>query len=277
MKAFTVDLQKEYGLQGGELDCHVMDYPFDGPMGEWKRPALVVVPGGAYGMVSQREGEPVAVAFSARGFQTFVLRYVCGGENGYSYPEQLIELGAAVDYIKKHADELHVNKDEVFVVGFSAGGHLTGNFAVEYASIPAKAGKDLDCKPTAVGLGYPVISSVNGHAESFDNLLYGYTEEARKELMRTLNLNEAVTETTPPAFIWATAKDQAVPVDNAIRYGQALSEKGVDFEMHIYADGVHGLSTCDEEINPKGAHLLRTSKWLDDCSAFFHRHTKETF
>ena len=277
MKTFTVDLKKEYGLQGGKLDCLTMDAPFDIEMPNWKRPALIVVPGGGYGMVSKREAEPVALAFLARGFQAFVLTYTIGGENGISYPEQLIEVGAAVDYVKKNAEKLHVNKDEVFVVGFSAGGHLTCNLSVEYASVSNKAGQELDCKPTAVGLGYPVISYKNGHVYSYEQLLYGYTDEAKEELMKTLNLNEAVTVDTTPAFIWATATDNAVPVDNSIRYAQALSEKGVDFELHIYADGVHGLSTCDEEINPKGEHLARTSKWLDDCAAFFRRYIKETF
>ena len=277
MLNFTVDLKEEYGLQGGKLECMAIDMPFDIDTPNWKRPALIVVPGGGYGMTSKREADPIALAFLARGFQTFILWYTAGGETGISYPEQLIELGSAVDYIKKNAEKLNVNKDEVFVVGFSAGGHLTGNLAIEYASISEKAGQAIDAKPTAVGLCYPVISIKNGHVGSFENLLYGYTEEAKAELLKTLNLNEAVTENTPPAFIWATAKDQAVPADNAIRYAQALSEKNVEFELHVYADGVHGLATCDEEINPPGSHLARTSKWLDDCSAFFHRFTEEKF
>ncbi|MBQ7924403.1 MAG: alpha/beta hydrolase [Clostridia bacterium] len=277
MQAFTVDLKSEYGLAGGSLDCMTIDSPFDWETPDWKRPAVIVVPGGGYGMVSKREADPVALAFFARGFQVFVLTYTIGGENGVSYPEQLIELGAAVDYVKKNAKTLCVNKDEIFVVGFSAGGHLTGNLAIEYASVSEKAGQSIDCKPTAVGLCYPVITCKHGHLATYENLLYGYTDEAKAELLKTLNLNEAVTKATPPAFIWATASDQVVPADNAIRYAQALSEKGVDFELHVYADGVHGLSTCDEEINPKGAHLARTSKWLDDCAAFFRRHTKESF
>lgn len=277
MKTFSVDLKKEYNLKGGSLDCLTIEAPFDVKQTDWKRPAIIVVPGGGYGMVSKRESEPVALSFLARGFQAFILRYTIGGENGISYPEQLIELGAAVDYVKKNAENLGVNKDEVFVVGFSAGGHLTCNLSVEYASVSEKAGQVLDCKPTAVGLGYPVISYKNGHVGSYEYLLYGYTDEAKAELLKTLNLNEAVTKDTTPAFIWATATDNAVPVDNSIRYAQALSEKGIDFELHIYADGVHGLSTCDEEINPKDERLKRTSKWLDDCSAFFRRYTKESF
>lgn len=180
------------------------------PAPDWKRPAVIVVPGGAYWGVSKREGEPVASQFLARGFQTFILTYLCSPD-GVSYPEQLIELSAAVDYVKKHAAEYNVNADEVFVVGFSAGGHLTADLAVEYASVKEKSGLELDCRPKAVGLGYPVISSKAGHEDSYINLLSGYTEEARGELMKSLDLDQEVTDDTPPAFIWTTSTDTCVP------------------------------------------------------------------
>ena len=270
MKTFTVDLKKEYGLQGGKLDCLTVDAPFDIEMPNWKRPALIVVPGGGYSMCSKREAEPIATEFLTRGFQVFVLTYLCAPE-GVRYPEQLLELSSAVDYVKKHADEWSVNPEEVFVVGFSAGGHLTGNLAIEYESVSKKAGVKLDCKPTAVGLCYPVISQKHGHQGSYNNLLQGYTEEAKAELLKTLNLNEAVSETTPPAFIWATATDGAVPADNALRYALALDNKGVSYELHIYPDGVHGLSTGSLEINTPSDALVRVKAWMDDCTAFFRR------
>ena len=112
MKAYTVDLKEEYPVQGGKLECLLMDMPFDCQM-EWKRPAMIVVPGGGYAMVSMREGAPIAAAYFARGFQTFILTYLCVGDD-VRYPEQLCELAAAVDYVKKNADALHVNKDEIF-------------------------------------------------------------------------------------------------------------------------------------------------------------------
>ena len=130
-----VDLTAEYPfLQGGELLCIAADYIFDGEVDSaWKRPAVIVVPGGGYGMVSKREGEPVAHAFLAKGFQVFILTYRVGEE--VRYPEQLCEIAAAVDYVKKHADEFSVNPQEVFAVGFSAGGHLVGNLCVEHQNI----------------------------------------------------------------------------------------------------------------------------------------------
>lgn len=273
-----VDLKAEYPfLQGGELDCIAADYPFDnGDKGDWKRPALVVVPGGGYGMVSKREGEPIAHAFLAKGFQVFILTYLVGED--VRYPEHLTELAAAVDFVKKHAEEFSVNPKEVFAVGFSAGGHLVGNLCVEHQNMLQKTGVALDCKLTAAGLSYPVVSRVNGHVSSYDFLLNGYTDEAKEELYKTVNLNEAVNGQTPPAFIWATATDGAVPADNAIRYALALAKKKIDYELHVYPDGVHGLSTASEEVN-LNSHwdLKRISRWVEDCSIFFHRYTEEKY
>ena len=277
MKVSLVDLKNEYAVAGGTLECILATDPWDCKSTTWKRPAMIVVPGGGYGMVSKREAEPIAHAYLARGFQVFILTYTVGGENGMSYPEQLIELGCAVDYVKKHAGEMNVNANEVFAVGFSAGGHLVGNLAVEWQNVSEKAGFALDCKPAGVVLCYPVISKINGHQGSYANLLYGYTEEAKEEMLKTLNLNEAVTKDTPPTFLWATATDNAVPADNAIRFAQACATQGVPYELHIYPRGLHGLATCDAEINAVGIELIRSRKWLDDCSGFFHMYTKETF
>ncbi len=278
MKVHTVDLAKEYGIAGGKLECITMDNPWDVENTVWKRPAMIVVPGGGYGMVSKREAEPIAHAYLARGFQTFILTYTVGGEKGMPYPQQLIELGCAVDYVKKHANEMNVNANEVFAVGFSAGGHLVGNLAVEWQNVPEKAGFALDCKVAGVVLSYPVISKINGHQGSYINLLHGYTEEAQEELLKTLNLNEAVTKDTPPTFLWATATDGAVPADNAIRFAQACATQGVPYELHIYPRGVHGLSTCSYEICGGMDEMVnRASRWLDDSSAFLHLFTEEKY
>jgi acetyl esterase/lipase len=276
MKVQKINLKEEYEfLEGGQLDCLLMDYPWDAPDMNWKRPALIVVPGGGYGMVSKREGEPIATSFFAKGFQVFTLWYLVAPDA--RYPEQLLELSAAVDYVKKHAEEFGVNPDEVFAVGFSAGGHLVGNLAVEHQNVAQKVGVALDCKPTAVGLSYPVISRIDGHLGSYENLLNGYTDEAKDELYKTLNLNEAVSACTPPAFIWATADDGLVPASNALRYALALANQGITYEVHVYPHGAHGLATATAEINAEGANLARISRWIDDCAAFFHLYTEEKF
>lgn len=281
MRNFTVDLKETYNLKGGKLTAYVADYPWDALDIEWKRPAVIVIPGGGYGMVSKREAEPIALAFLDRGFHAFVLDYTVGGENGESYPEQLFQAAASVDYVRTHAQELNVNPNEIFAVGFSAGGHLTANLAVEHQNIYAKLGRNLDCKPTAVGLAYPVISKIHGHQGSYENLLWGYSDEAKEELLKTLNLDQAVSKDTPPAFIWTTATDTCVPPDNSLRYAMALDREGIDYELHVYPRLGHGISTAKLEINTYNAeiekHFIRTSRWLDDCAAFFRLYIQEKF
>ena len=251
MQVFTIDLKKEYPfLHGGELQGLVMNNPYDwGAEPDWKRPAVIVVPGGGYAHASGREKMPIAHAFLAQGYQVFVLNYLCGDEHA-RYPEQLLEEAAAVDCIKKNADAWKVNKDEIFLVGFSAGGHLVANLAVEHQNVEEKAGVALNCKPTAVGLSYPVISSTHGHFGSYENLLKGYSEE----------------------------EAQALPADNAIRYALALDRNGISYELHVYPDGPHGLSTAHLDVNVKLTEVQkRATRWVEDCARFFRMFTVEEF
>lgn len=268
MRNFKVQLNELYNVMGGTLEATLMENPWDGQCPDWKRPAVIVVPGGAYAMVSRREGWPVATEFLTRGFQTFVLTYLCNPD-GARYPEQLTELACAVDYVKKNAEAFNVNPDEIFVVGFSAGGHLVANLAVEWFDVNAKTGMELDCKPTAVGLGYPVITKKAGYEGTHDNLLEGYSEEAQAELLKTLNLDEAVTEKTAPSFVWTTEGDTYVPVSNSLWYTLALMKHKVPYELHVYPGVQHGSSTGSLEVNFPNDGLRRVGEWMECCAKFF--------
>ena len=87
-----------------------------------KRPAVLILPGGAYYGVSFREGEPIAFRFLSAGVAAFVLTYSVGEKA--AFPKPLIDVALAMKYIKKHAEEFYVDEKRVFVAGFSAGGHL---------------------------------------------------------------------------------------------------------------------------------------------------------
>ena len=273
MKTYEVQLKETYKVEGGILKCILMDKPLDNDA-FWRRPAMIVVPGGGYGNVSKREGEPIAAEFLARGYQTFVLTYLCA-PSGVRYPEQLIELACAVDYVRKHADELCVNPDEIFVVGFSAGGHLTANLAVDHQNVSVRAGMELDCRPTAVGLSYPVITHKTVYQGTHNNLLNGYSDEAKEELYKEVDLDEVVTENTAPSFIWTTATDNVVPAENSLRFALALARNKVPYELHIYPEGNHGLSNGALEINHPVPCLKRLSAWVNECTEFFKRFKEE--
>ncbi len=275
----TVELKNEYPVQGGTLECIALEKVFDEENinKDWKRPAMIVVPGGGYWNVSSREALPIATAYLDRGFQVFVLNYLTRQDN-VKYPEQLLEIASAVDFVKKHAEEFSVNPEEVFAVGFSAGGHLVANLATCYMNVSAMAKQDLDCKPTAVVLGYPVISVKEKHVGSYENLLYGYDEEEKAKLLTTLNMDENVTEETVPCFIWTTAKDNIVPCTNSLVFALALARHNVPYELHIYPTGKHGLSACNKEVSKYYEDdYTRTKNWMNDSAEFLRTFTKEQF
>ena len=244
-------------------------------LGIEKRRAIIVCPGGGYGWLSEREGEPVALQYFAAGLNAFVLRYSVK-EKAANYAP-LIEACLAVKYIREHATELHVDPNYVFVTGFSAGGHLAAWTGTQWhiPEVTAHIG-DADpeiCKPTATIPCYPVISAVPGitHGGSILTLNGGKTDE---EGMARFSLENFVDEKTSPAFIWHTASDGCVPVMNSLLYAEALSNAKIPYELHIYPKGHHGLSLANWEtavnnkanVNPHIAEWLHMAvHWVLEC------------
>ena len=103
------------------VDAYIQTY--DGELDVKDRPAMIIFPGGGYSGTSHRESEPVALAFAARGYQTFVVWYTCAPAQ---YPQQLIEGAAAVALVRKNAERFELDPKHISVLGFSAGGHLAG-------------------------------------------------------------------------------------------------------------------------------------------------------
>ena len=125
MKVFDIDLYAYFGLDKPEagrglLTCYELAVTPEISL-ERKSPAILIMPGGGYQGVSDREAEPVALTYTAAGYHAFVLRYSTAPAG---FPTQLREAAMAMIYIRENADALHVRSDRVAALGFSAGGHL---------------------------------------------------------------------------------------------------------------------------------------------------------
>lgn len=211
-----------------------------------KRPVILMCPGGGYEMTSDREAEPMAMQFLAMGYHVAILRYsVCP----VRYPAALLQVAESVLYLKEHADEYHIGPEKIVVQGCSAGGHLAANYGIAWNSpfLTKLMGMENDPERLCVAgllLCYPVITSgEKAHEESFRNLLGEQYEEKKEEL----SLENQVTPDTPPTFLWHTATDETVPVENSLYFFQACLQQGVSAELHVYPVGGHGLSLANEE------------------------------
>ena len=228
-----------------------------------KRPMMVICPGGGYNHVSDREAEPLAVRFLAMGMHVAVLRYSVTPD---VFPTPLLQLAKAMKLIHDYADEWNVLEDKIFVLGCSAGGHLAASLGVFWQEewLSEKSGVQKDwLRPSGMVLCYPVITSGEyAHRGSFDMLMQGQESD---ELLELLSLEKHVTNMTPPAFIWHTASDASVPVENSLFFVSELHKHGVEVEFHMYPQGKHGLSTADAlSQNSDGTGLMADcTSWME--------------
>lgn len=231
------------------------------------RPAMVILPGGGYTGLASRENEPISKTFLNAGFQTFVLMYSIG-ENAL-FPNPLVDVSRAIVYIREHAEKYAVDPERIFVVGFSAGGHLAGAIGTLWHKEYAKASETMAYganRPTGVILSYPVISAGSyAHRYSFDHILGTTTPTEAENEAYSLELQ--VDERTVPAYIWHTTTDELVPVQNSLLYAMALSEHHIPYEMHIFPNGPHGLSLANAETDCLNKSFLcpEAEQWVAEA------------
>lgn len=226
-----------------------------------KQPCILICPGGGYGFVSQREAEPIALKFLEQGYNVFVLTYSIAP---HRFPQQLREVAASLELIHQNADEWLCDVERVAIVGFSAGGHLAAHYSNAYDCSEVREIFP-DSKPVqATILAYPVITSkeVYIHKGSFVNLL----GEIPQDIDNRFSCENLVTDKTPPTFLWHTASDNVVPVENSLLYAMELSKHKIPFEMHVYPEGPHGMATADELTCGKEyllTNAVRTHEWIE--------------
>ncbi|WP_407894736.1 alpha/beta hydrolase [Lacticaseibacillus sp. N501-2] len=202
------------------------------------RQAVIICPGGGYAMVSPKEGEPVALTVAARGMAAFVLDYAVAPVR---YPAALRQLAEAMKVVRANADAWQLT--QIFVVGFSAGGHLAASLGTQYDQAVLSDYDPKVIRPDALLLAYPVITAGRfAHRDSFANLL-GTQDPAAQ------SLEKLVTPRTPPTFIWTTADDETVPAMNSLLFVEALQQAGVEVEFHLFPHGCHGMSLGTSWVN----------------------------
>jgi len=207
--------------------------------------AVVVCPGGGYGgLALDHEGHQIASWFLERGVSAYVLHYRLGTD-GHHHPAQIADVQRALRVVRTRAGEDGLDPARVAVIGFSAGGHLASMAATLYGETAYEAVDEADAqsaRPDLAVLCYPVISMEESitHAGSRSNLL-GPDRAEDETFARRLSSDLNVTAETPPAFLFQTDEDAAVPAENAVRFYLALREHGVPAEFHSFEKGPHGV------------------------------------
>ncbi len=255
----TIDLKDEFPML--EKSVKLISYcpdNFTEFSQDRRRKTLLLLPGGAYRYNCPREGESVALRFLAYDINVFLLDYNHGP---YFPPYPFVEGYAAIAYLRRHAEEYHVDVNGVGVIGFSAGGHFAASLGAfydktKYAAFLSSTAAEI--KPNALLLGYPVID-MDAHQETADNLLLNAPDKKDEYC-----IEKQVSPSFPPSFIWANNDDSDVSSLNSLLLAIALKKNGVRFELHHYAYGIHGGSIAEPYIYPDSVDPLRL-KEADYC------------
>jgi acetyl esterase/lipase len=207
--------------------------------GAGTRPLVIVCPGGGYGHHAAHEGIPVAAWLNRIGLHAAVLGYRVAP---HRHPAPLLDAQRAIRLVRRRAAELEADPERVAILGFSAGGHLACSAAVLHGLAlphPDDGLAGISPRPDAFVACYPVVSfGAWRHDGSLRNLLGA---DPSAELVQRLSLERGVDAETPPGFIWHTAEDAAVPVENSLHLAGAMSRAGVPFALHVFPKGRHGI------------------------------------
>lgn len=209
--------------------------------------AVIICPGGGYhGVAYDWEGVAVAKWYNSKGITAFVLKYRMPNSASVkvSYEAPLQDAQRAIRYVRFNSEKFGIEKDQIGIMGFSAGGHLASTLGTQFNkpnNFEESAIDKVSARPDFMVLVYPVVTMKNDytHNGSKKSLL---GEEPSEDLVREFSNELQVTENTPPTFIIHASDDKAVPVENSLQLYKSLNDAGVSTEMHIYPYGGHGFA-----------------------------------
>lgn len=288
--------KEEYLSEDGRarLDCYLLD-PEVATGSHKTRPALLILPGGAYLSLAHREGEPVAARFLGMGFDVFVLRYhvyvtvpptgpdgMLQVDDSSHYPVQIVDAMRAMAYVRAHADQWDIDAERVYALGFSAGANVAGSLTERFddEELLALAGTTAEVvRPSGLILSYPMISAerlcqvepgatpdqVKG-AELVKRAVFGKDDPSAEDYAQ-VDLRQHVRPDMPRTFMWQTSEDEVVASYETTELVALLQRAGVPVEYHLYERGIHGLALADQSTASR-ENLLNNeaATWVELCA-----------
>lgn len=221
--------------------------------------SVILIPGGGYGVHGDLETEKeIADALNAEGISAFILDYRVAPYDGKAFMSDGFR---AVRFVRYYAEAFGIDPDKITVMGMSAGGHLALMTMEHFDEKLEVSGDKIDkesARPNAGVLCYPVSSFKDDytHEKSRMNFL-GEENQYDVEMQEEYSGECGVTADTPPAFIWHTQNDQAVPYESSEILATAFEEQGIECELHLYKYGSHGLGLAKD--------IEGAQEWFGNC------------
>ena len=215
--------------------------------------AVVCCPGGGYEFLAMdHEGYAWAPFFNRQGIAFFVLKYrMPHGDRALPFSDAR----KALETVRSHAAEWHIQPHNVGIMGFSAGGHLASTVSTH---------GEADELPDFSLLFYPVVTMGPGTHLGSRNALLGNEKESTPRQWEYSNERQVRAGITPPALVILATDDTLVPpCENGIAYYEALLRAGIHTELHAYPTGGHGFG-FNEDYKYHSEMLKAITSFLDN-------------
>ena len=230
--------------------------------------AIIICPGGGYAIeAAGHEGIEVAKKLNEWGVIAFVLKYRLPNDKWLIDKSigPLQDGQRAIQLVRENAAKWGIDTSRIGIMGFSAGGHLASTIATHFHKNYIDNAEGISLRPSFQILGYPVISFTDSlaHMGSRKNLV---GEHPSAETIRDFSGELNITSDSPPAFLVHASDDKTVKVGNSIKYYEALVEKKIPAEMHIYEKGGHGFGmhnkTTTDDWMERLHNWMLAKKWV---------------
>lgn len=208
-------------------------------------PLLIFIHGGGWKKGDKHDYLRYLVDFARRGYITATVQYRFVDK--VKFPAQILDIKAAIRWLKKNADEYHIDDKNVAVIGGSAGGHLS--MMAGYTSNISEFNEDST-------LSYNVQAIVNLYGPSDLTTEYarehstikGFIGKSYLEVPEIYAKASPVTyidEDDPPTLIFQGTIDELVPFSQSDSLNEKLKRARVPVEYHKLEGWPH---TMDLEV-----------------------------
>ncbi len=197
-----------------------------------RRPALLQVHGGAWIIGFKRDqARPLLKLMASHGWVTFNVDYRLSP--GATWPDHLVDVKAALAWIREHADEYHVDPGFVAVTGGSAGGHLTAMMALTQGEAEYQQGfEDADTSVQAAVPLYGVYDFTNRQGTMDPEFISWVLEPLvmkrfladEPEAFSSASPIDRVREDAPPTMVVHGDRDTLAPVEDARLFVERLAD-----------------------------------------------------